>query len=307
MPDNKYTVADLLWEATRRNKDYKNDYALMLEKYRNSYGTDAQNVKHLPYANYDKWKILLAFENGTSTSYSGWLDPNIEIDGIKRDIESGAPALSVHPYEYFTIINSKKPYTFFQRIVHEHEESLKQQSSRETNDRVSENIVNPFFEQYLDKNNLGIHGTYICINKQYVGDSMLCLIDPMSSDEAIKKVLQDNKKRVRHLIKKDKENLKQQKDRTFCIDDIDFYIGWLRKYDEWVNELTQMIGEDQLTYKNGVVIIPNHVKYKQINPATGEGTDLDSNKKVYKDALTGAVRLIQTTPNIYFSPSRTPR
>ena len=279
MPDMKYTKEDLMWEATRRNQDYKNDYASMLEEFRN---VDANLNNSQLWRKKKKWELLLSkvtekTSMGNRVQFICWLDPSVVIDDIKREIKSGTPDISIHPYAYTKV----KPNAYYHHA-----------------NEINKN--NNFVELQFDDE------IYICIKKLHVGNKFLFLIDPTSTDDSIMGAVQEAKGKVLKSIKNQIEPLKQKGEKPFSPVKIDKYIGWLKKYDELVENLTAERGSDKLTYKDGAVIIPKGVSFKGLIPnnALG-GNNIESQIKAYREAYKGAVELIQTTPNIRFSPSRT--
>jgi hypothetical protein len=284
MPDNEYTKADLLWEATRRNQEYKNDYASALEVYRNKHKLDADtNITYLPTVSSNRWNIhmkrITEAETETRIQVLGWLDPCIDIDEIKREISSGVPALSVHPYEYANELTRTKPDIYYHQIKRDKDSY--------------------FIECQID------NVTYICINKIYVRNKFLFLIEPTSKDESILSAVQETKKKVLKCIKDETDSLKKRGVIIFYPRDIEKYIGWLKKYDEIVDHLIKYKGVDSLTYEKGAVIVPDKFSFSDVVPNETLGDKFEGQRKAYRDAYKGAVKLIQTTPNILFSPSRT--
>lgn len=138
MPKIQYTKADLIWEATRRNQDYKNDYSSMLERYRDECGIQNINslyeylpnpestIEYLPYNPSCKWEILMiakgdilaGTETHKGTYFWGWLDPNVDIDKIKKKIDSGENPLSVHPYEYVNVLSRSRSNIYYHQNEH---------------------------------------------------------------------------------------------------------------------------------------------------------------------------------------------
>ena len=80
---------------------------------------------------------------------------------------------------------------------------------------------------------------------------------------------------------------------------------WLKKYDEIVEYLRKTIGQDNLTKFNGVIVKPERVSYGEFVPNDIEGEKFEGQRKKIKETYDGAVKLIQTTPDIIFSASRT--
>ena len=85
------------------------------------------------------------------------------------------------------------------------------------------------------------------------------------------------------------------------------YIGWLRIYDEIVKFLEEKNGADNLCIENGAVIIPDGsiFRYVLLNDNTPSDQGFESRRKFYKKAYEESKIMIQTTPNLNFTPSRT--
>lgn len=277
----KYTKADLMWEATRRNEDYKNDYASMLEKYR----ADSKNnldttIEYLPYVPSNRWMISIIRETATSIKIFGWIDPCVDIDKIKKDISSGVPAVSVHPYAYTHELTRTNPNIYYHQIDQQYGQQY-------------------FSERPLEGD------TYICIKKSFIRNKILFLIDPTSEDDSIMKSIQETKKRVLKCIKNQTDSLKQKGEMVFYPRDIEKYIGWLKKYDEIVEHQKKEQGKGGLIYADGALIVPGDFRFAELVPNDTPGNKFEGQRKAYRDAYHGAVKLIQTTPAIVFSPSRT--
>ena len=171
MSNIKYTKADLMWEATRRNEDYKNDYAQKLKQYRDDYKNNLDiNIVYLPYPSSDRWEIAMPIlkENRSIIKILGWLDPRVDIDKIKKEIDSGAPALSVHPYAHTLEYNMTNPNMYYHHIY---------QPSQKNN---------YFFEHHIKGLNPDTD-VYVCIKKYFIRDRVLLLIDPTAEDKIIMK------------------------------------------------------------------------------------------------------------------------
>ena len=115
---------------------------------------------------------------------------------------------------------------------------------------------------------------------------------------------------LRGLLPYDVANISKQKERALenmrCkTNDIEKYIGWLLKYDEIVDYLRNIKVDESLTYEKGAVIVPDKFPFKNLVPNATPGEEFERRRKAYFEAYYGAVNLIQTTPDIVFSPSRT--
>jgi len=280
----KYNKFDLMWEATRRNEDYRAQYLSFLEKYQqefNDRGNDTPD--YLPYPQSGRWNInIIREEQGRIKVLGWWVNPGIEIDVIKGEILSGADPLSVHPYAYMDQLTRTNPNIYYHQ--------LKEKTGGEY-----------FSEQDIDGD------IYVCIKKSIIRNRMLALIDPMSEDKTIMMNIQKIKNKVLNDIKKQMPWLKEINRKIFYPRDIHKYIGWLNKYDEIVDHLRQETEDGKLIIRNGVVIVPGSSTFREMLAKKGTiiGPKFESQRKAYKDAYNGAVQLIRDTPEIIFSPSRT--
>lgn len=274
----KYTRADLLWEATRRNEDYKSDYISVLGKYRNDL-KDYGSITELPYVSFKRWGIVMVKESETRLKIFGWLDPEIDVNEINKKISSGVNPLSVHPYAYLhelSITNPNMYYHLMQKSPGQH-----------------------FSEQKIDDD------IYVCIKKDLVRNRFLALIDPLSEDAFILKSIKQIKKKILKEMKREINSLKKKGEMVFFPRDVGDYIGWLKKYDSITDHARKQRGEAAITIKKGAVIIPDDFRFQDLVPDDTHGEKFEGQRKAYRDAYRGAVHLIQTTPDIIFSPART--
>jgi len=274
MIKTKYAKEDLLWEATRRNEEFKEYYYKLIRR---------QNGK------IDRWKRLWDIPNNYRWKIPGAIDPSISVDEIKEKIDSGADRSDVHPYfKYFR--DEKKS------VIHHITPGLG--AIRNTGSS---------FIQHSDKVKIDtplykwMHN-FIVTTK----DRIVISISPLANYDIIEKEIKKIRKRALKNIKKDIED--QKKNKAYYPRDVGKYIGWLRKYDEIVDYLKEKKGADNLTIEDGVVMLPDNfsfvhiVRRKKTLPEKFEGQ-----RKLYKETYEKAISLIQTTPNINFSPSRTPK
>jgi len=309
MPDVKYTKGDLLWEATRRNQDYKNEYDLLSLKYRESHNiyniysmllqdqrpsaADLSDQRFMWPT--DRWAIAvwpaqkeedIKYSPSKYFSFTGLIklmNPSIDIYKIKKKISSGVPASDVHPYSYVDDFEQMRPLNYYHRI--------KQES----------------FWFLFSKHKIG-EANNICINENILGNNLLVIIPPYASDDSIKKAVLEARKMVVKGIKDELTSLNKKIERVFNPLFIKEYIGWLEKYDEIVARYIKLRGVESLTYDKGAVIIKDSPLFTDIvldiyyDP---QETTYEKHRKNYDQAYKGAVQLIQNTPNITFSPSRT--
>ena len=93
MPKIKYNKEDLLWEATRRNEDYKASYHQLR--------IDQPDT-------IDKWKRLWHPSVNYRWRIAGAIDPLISAKEIKEKVDLGAKLSEVHPY-YKVFQDERRP------------------------------------------------------------------------------------------------------------------------------------------------------------------------------------------------------
>lgn len=279
MPKNIYTKEDLMWEATRRNEEYKSEYFSLLKKYRNEL-KDNNYCGRLPYDSTERWDVLLFDETDNRTLF-GWQDPSVDIDQILEEIASGASPFAVHPHKHKHVASMTDPYLYYHHMID-----------------PGDPLAN-FSEHSIRKE------TYVCIEKEQLGNRFLLVIDPLSEDESIMKVIKQIKKEILGNIKKETDTLKKKGETIFYPRDIVKYIGWLRKYDEIIDHVRNEKGEKYLLISNGVLTISDNVSLKEMVPSDTHADKFEGQWKAYRDAYKGAIQLIRSAPHIVFSPSRT--
>lgn len=254
----KYKKEDLLWEATRRNEEYKAYYYKLIEK--QSDEVDKWKRIWNPYNNY-KWKI------------PGAIDPSIDVDEIKEKINSGADPLEVHPY--FRFFRDEK-----KAVIHHTTPELgairnTRPLSIHHSDKVK--IDAPLYKWVHD---------FIVTTKNRIVIS----INPLATDKTIKKEIKKIKDRALRNIKKETEDLKKNKERVYLPRNIGQYIGWLRKYDEIVDYIKEKKGVDNLTIKDGIVMLPDNFSFLHIvrrkKPLLEK---FEGQRKLYRTAYKGAI------------------
>lgn len=280
MSDEKYNEADLLWEATRRNVEYRNDFLAMLEKYRaDSRHKEIENPGYLPYISSDRWSILMVKEDDDRIRVFGWLDPSIEIDEIKKEIRSGAVPVSVHPYAYIHELKRTNP-----NIYYHHD------SKQDRNEYFTEHTIND--------------STYVCIKKGIIRNRVLVLIDPTASDKTIIDTVKDIKEEVLKAIRNKTDELKKMGEVVCYPRDIPQYIDYLKKYDYVVDYFSKTGPADKLSADGGASLVPKDFSFRDVVPKDIEGEQFEGTRRAYKKAYEQSIKMIQVSPNIHFSPSR---
>ncbi len=276
MPDYKYDKADILWEATRRNEEYKKHYQNVLNEF--PVNKIAQWVRDCQPGN-ERWNIQIL------------IDPAITIDEIKKDIDSGKNPEEAHPYYHFL-----KQYPVIQHKIPKMDFSSKKAG-----------VVN------LDTIYVAPKDIKLMIQfSNLIKNRVVVSFDPKANDALIKKEIKKIRKKI---LKQDKERIKEsqkkQKGKFYYPRDIDKYVGWLQKYDEIIDHFEKGNKSDQLTIQNGSFILPEGFNFTDVVPELPPKKGVEivrqvrSARQLYKDSYEGAVKLIQSTPNIHFSHPRT--
>lgn len=281
MSDQKYTKADLLWESTRRNQDFRNYYS-SLKRYMDEYNqrklTDIPSNARKLLRPLTKWAIRIMFTSNEPLlpRLLELLNPLNEIDHIRDKIISGTPIYKVHPYAYIDELEQMESDNFYHRTMFDEFGSL-------------------FIEKRVD----GVD--YICINKQLIGNNIILLLPPTSKEAIIVRKIKEIRKLILTQIKDEVNSLKVNGELICYPRDINDYIGWLNKYDEVVNYLESLKDDELLQYDDGAVVLPNKFPFKKLVPIDTPADQFEGKKKAYIDAYKGAVKLIKTSPYITFS------
>ncbi|MBA7709774.1 hypothetical protein ES703_118699 [subsurface metagenome] len=123
-------------------------------------------------------------------------------------------------------------------------------------------------------------------------------------DQAITESVKKIKDKVLERIKRQTDALKKSGEIVCYPRDINKYIGWLRKYDEIADYLKKKPRDGHLSIQNGVIMVPKDFSFGAVVPNDTPGGKFESQRKAYKDAYEGAVKLIQSSPHIVFSAPR---
>ena len=300
----KYTQGDLLWECTRRNENYKNDYASMIETYKDINQSDSllesnillrisrnealcsnptpdDRIMYPTDKGGIRWSIQLVWMSKESPLPRIWFwkDPLIDVYKIKKEIAAGKPITEVHPYGYIDLYQEMIPLNYYHRTYQYF-------------------YIPPIVKSIKDQD--------LCINETDLGDNFLLSISPTASDKSILKAVQKAKKLVLKGIRQEHLYLKEKGETIYNPLKIEQYLGWLKKYDEVVDHLRKLKCDEPLTYEKGACIIPDDFSFSGFLTKKGikASTTFESQRKSYKRAYDGAVKLIQSTPFIFFSPPK---
>jgi hypothetical protein len=122
----KFNKADLLWEATRRNEDYKSLYFEVV-------GKDVQDIwKRIWHPWNYNWKM------------DGLLHPDITIDDIKTKIELGCKVELIHPYYYIL-----KPIVQYEDLNSLRKDLLDMEVSIKIDDYRYRCYINSIIDRYI--------------------------------------------------------------------------------------------------------------------------------------------------------------
>lgn len=169
----KYIKADLLWEATRRNEEYKEFYRQVSSQ---TSGETSKWERIWHPGNY-RWKI------------QGLLHPSISVDDIREKIKAGSDPNEVHPYFYM--------------FDGEHKAVVQLHIPKFQSDCLNEPIVH--------LNTIKIDSSeykWFQQLKTIANDRILLSINPMATDKAIIKEIKKLKSSKRRLLKNELTALK---------------------------------------------------------------------------------------------------
>ncbi|MBA3009676.1 MAG: hypothetical protein KKF12_12510 [Proteobacteria bacterium] len=330
--------ADILWEATRRNEDYKKEYYDALNKYQKEYPKQPrENFKRLPSPDSDRWQIKMGGTNPITKKICSfyWLDPDIQLEEIWDHISEQGNTW-MHPYnhlfpdekinEALTKNLKKKTGEKYGRIfldsyycseMHGIVEFDNYRQFLEPQNISKEDLMpNDFFEFVADDT------VYAAIKKEYTKDKILLMIDPFESDVNIQikvkeikdKVIQSLKIKAKILRTKGKILLEPSK--------MNSYFDWFKRYDEIIHEANKeesstvvcingancLNTEETSSIDFGQLVPNSDIDEKKFD--TGEKYDsaldkrIKADKKKYKTAYENSIQLIQQTPNIFFLPPK---
>lgn len=279
-----YSKEDLLWEATRRNEVYKAEYKKLHKQYLQAHPS-IKTINYLPYPS-GHWKIWLAgkgLQQNPSPEYdykkmAGWMNPDISVDQIKVDIESGYHPFEVHPY--YSVFEKAKTSSAFCY----YNNAYKPLDSKD---------FPGFFEREIDGR------ICVCIDKKYIRDRFLITISPHDSDKKIMEAIKNKKKEIIDVVKN--KLATGQTKRSFTITRIDSYIEDLRTYDKLVEECKN--SKISMEVINGAYIIPSRQSIFT-TVAADKSANIEKELRQCTRQYERSVVMIQNTPDIKFAPSK---
>jgi len=299
MTIKKYSKADLLWEATRRNEDYKKDYLEVYKDYaKENPHISKGNIKRLPLAESDRWRIKMMGEDQffKSSPETYWLDPKVSFEEIQEEIMHYNNVV-LHPY-YHLFQSKKLPWVFY--YYRDSSIGLQNKKDNAYEDHLRDTPEGrnlEFFEYKINET------VYVCIKRSQVDKKILLMIDPLKTDDEIQQSVKEIKNEVLKTIKRRINTFIKSDGSVFYPNRIKEYIGWLEKYDQIV-EYIQKDNNLQLSINNGVIDIPDNFNFSEMVPDEVPGKKFAGVQKNYLNAYRGSIKLIQQTPNIVFSPAK---
>lgn len=213
--DEKYSYADFLWEATRRNEDYKRDYANMkhIANERFTKRVEQQfrkfmikwGIQQMPPK--DKYFLLECVK---------MTDPAISIDDMKNSLNLGQDLYEVHPF-CNEMLRPVLSHIYVQ--------------DRDPYDDVAYRW------------NLSESTRKLEIDFENIRGKLVLAIDPTAADEEILKIVKKIKDDTLRTIKEDSRKKCFQRE-------IDSYMEWFKKYDDVVSKL----GKKEIRLKKGAIV-----------------------------------------------------
>jgi len=284
MEDTSYSKADLLWEATRRNEEYKSFYNQVAGPVNE---TEYRWNRTWHPGNY-RWKI------------HGLLHPSLSVDDIHAEIKAGADPNKVHPY-YYMFKNEHK--AILQHHVPTIESKYYDKQNRPQDDGKFDLAADDRLQDDLkiDSTDYKRYQEFRAIVK----DRILLSINPMATDKDIIDEIKKLKKEKRIVLRHEVNTLKAKGKRSYYPRDINKYIGWLLKYTEIVEYLTQKIGAHGLKISDGIVALTEDFSFNEVVPNDIPGEKFEGQRKAYRTAYLESINLIRLSPNITFQAHRT--
>lgn len=290
-----YTKEDLMWEAVRRNENYRRYYR-SARAWRRKSGVEEGTLPnhgfdHFPlHPQYKMYKVF---------------DPKTDIQTIKGLIENGSWPEDVHPYYHFTRREKEHP-------IRHH--TLPDYPYARSNKRDRREYG---FERFDDNRD------YFTIRKSAVANRVVISFDPLLSEKEVVaevkklrgRLLREYKETWEKRIQKDiADNAKRKtkckrtisKSLTCYPRDIPSYLEWLKTYDDVLSNARKQ--RCRIKVIAGVKeVVDDRFDIMVIVPAEGSEKQLHNKKRIMSDNYTKAIQLIRIAPDIPFSPSRTRR
>jgi hypothetical protein len=311
----QYTKEDLMWEAVRRNEDYREYFrcALALRKKSGSKEEipEYHGFHHFPLD--PQYKMYRVF------------NPDIDIQKIKGLIENGSRPEDVHPYYYLTRVEKDPPVThhpvphnLFDDFIKLNETKKKSKRGGHKGDPLAnvKRLENAF--RTHERNN-----DQLTINRSAFANKIVLSFYPLAKAEVIiaqvlllrGKVLKGRDKNYEACIKTNKTlRGKREKavkarvgipiDFTCYPRDIEDYIQWLGSYDNIIKHARHQ-GYNLLRNAGVLEVSDKRFGYSQMVPSDRVHESKENIAKKWRIAYQKAVQLIRVAPDIPFRSSRT--
>ena len=278
----EYEKEDLVWEATRRSELYTTIYNKQF---------DEEFAK-----NSSLFRLMVCRMLRTNLL----LDPSIKIDEIKKKIKLGADPADVHPYYgYFETRQKPAIRHAIPAVPIDGWERVRATESEESQDR---------FDKYLKLNEEFFYDTY---------NRVIISIDWLARDEdifnAVKKIKNDaleNRRTASVVQLMNTQNVDGSDEdddilpkKTYAPGKIASYIGWLEKYDQIVEKITEIEGEENLVKHGGIVKIPKGFSFSRMVSDCPQEKH-ERQRVAYRDAYKDSVEIIKNHLDLPFSKAR---
>ncbi|MFH2058587.1 MAG: hypothetical protein ABIJ59_06775 [Pseudomonadota bacterium] len=331
----KNPKADLLWEATRRNENYKKGYYDALKIFQKKYPDQPrENFKRLPSPDTDRWKIKMVGPNPIEKKWCTfcWLDPDVQLKEIWEDIIK-RDSLWMHPYNHLfqdEEINAalrknlaektgeKYGKVFLQSYYCSEMHGIEKFDNYERilqPQNISDDLMlEDFFEFEADNT------VYAAIKRENTKNKILLMIDPFEIDDNIEIKIKEIKNEVIQSLKAKIETLEKQGKAFIEPSKIGYCLNWFKIYDKII-EYAYEKSNLNISCIDGAKCLKigkhSSLEFGEVIPHTDLDKDDYDNKGDYnnatdkrrradikkaKPAYETSVKLIQQTPNIFFSP-----
>ena len=294
--------ADILWEATRRNENYKKGYYDALKKYQKKYPDQSrENFKRLPSPDTDRWKINMFGLNPIARQWCTfcWLDPEVTVEEIWDAILERNSTV-IHPYTHLfpderttkTLTKNLEKKTgkkygkvflqsYYCSEMHGIEKFDSYERILEPQNISDDLMLEDFFEFEADNT------VYAAIKREYTKDKILLMIDPFETDENIRIKVKEAKNHIIQSIKTTANILRKKGKVLLEPSKMKAYLNWLKKYDEIINKANEesnsavicIDGAKCLNTENKSVNFGELVKNTELNK-----NEYDAKKKLNNDA-----------------------
>lgn len=278
-----YTKADLIWEATRRNEDYK-------EYFNKTKSVETLHEIYLfgePDIEGDRKRLMEGDESFIKMFFTGenqrWkvtklVDPSVSISEIKEQIENGDNPHDVHPYYWM--------YHAEKKCV------IKSDGGVNTKCDDSGNEVIIKGSEIFIPNKLNL-----TIDLQFARKDIKNNLDTILNDS-----INQFKEFIAEQDKVDNGYPVVHPDQK----SINSCIKYLSIYDSIINEASILNPEENTYIEDGVKKY-RHCDISELINHKGTEKQRESQRKTYPTAYSKSVQLIKYAPAILFSPPRLPQ